>query len=255
MLCYAMLCRSRLCNNFLAQSLHNASIRLSYLHFHASTALHCRCSPLPVSRVITLLREIPRRLLARLQLLQIVPTSRHIASRLVKALRELRCIRRARSAGSLLAVDARLAVVEACIHGLGIRIGRVLLVGLVVVGLCWGGSFWRRGRTAAEESTDCVADGGADCYATWDLLVFRLGEGWMHEVERTQLLMPSGQTSPGIAGLLGRLAPEHGLEVVQLWSCHAVAVAEVREMGVQVRMGEMELGRRHRCVLLLNVAL
>ena len=81
-------------------------------------------------------------------------------------MRELRCIRRARSAGRLLAVAARLAVVEACVHGLGVRIGRVLLVGLVVVGLCWGGSFWRRGRTAAEEPADCVADGGADCYAT-----------------------------------------------------------------------------------------
>lgn len=72
---------------------------------------------------------------------------------------------------------------------------------------------------------------------------------------RTQLLMPSGRTSRGTAGPLGRLAPEHGLEVVRWWSCHAVAVAEVREMGVQVQMGEMELCRRHRCVLLLNVAL
>lgn len=53
----------------------------------------------------------------------------------------------------------------------------------------------------------------------------------------------------------GRLAPEHGLGVARWWSCHAVVVAEVREMGVQVQMGEMELYRRRRCVHLLNVAL
>ena len=155
---------------------------------------------------IASLRKTPRRLLARLQLLQIVPTSRHVASGLVKALRELRRIRCTGPAGRLLAVAARLAVVKACIHGLGVRIGGVLLVGLVVVGLCWGGGFGRRRRSAAEEPADCMADGGAHCYATGGLLVFGLAERrWMQGVRTYAAVDAIWPNKPGdwVAGAAG----------------------------------------------------
>lgn len=65
--------------------------------------------------------------------------------------------------------------------------------------------------------------------------------------------MPFGRRDQE-TGLPGRGLAERGREVVRWWSCHAAAaVAEVRELGVQVQTGETQLGR-HRCVLLLNVA-
>lgn len=92
----------------------------------------------PPTRIPSLLGVVPSCLLACLQLLEIVTAGRHVTSRLVKALCEFRCVSRTRPT-CLLAVAAGLAVVEASVHGLGVRVGRVLLVGLVVVGLGWSG--------------------------------------------------------------------------------------------------------------------
>ena len=124
-----------------------------------------------IDRKLDLLRIVPRRLLARLQLLQIIPTSAHVTTSLVEALRELRRIRRTRS--RRLVLIRALAVVHPRVHRLGIRIGAVLLVGSLLVGRGGSGFLGRRGA-AAEEAADCVADGRSDCDAAVGLLVLSL---------------------------------------------------------------------------------
>lgn len=97
-----------------------------------------------------------RRLLTRLQLIQIPPADIHIPLILRHAVGILLDIHRAGPTSRRLAVVGGRAVVEARVHGAaGLCVGiRGLLVLL--------GSGGRLGGAAAEEAADCVPDGGAD---------------------------------------------------------------------------------------------
>lgn len=87
-------------------------------------------------------------LLTRLQLIQIPATDRQAALILIHALSEIRNLRRTRLRLRLL-----------------VRLVRSVLFLLLREILVVGGRCGLLG-TAAEEPTDRVADGGADCYAT-----------------------------------------------------------------------------------------
>lgn len=127
MLCYAGLFY------LFGPSLRNASTNLHSRTYASPTLPSAHSFPFPSS-----LRVIPRRLLTRLQLLEVEPTSAHITPGFIKALRELCRVRRTRSARLLLPVAALAAVVEAVVHGLGVCIDGILLV---VVGLDRRGCF------------------------------------------------------------------------------------------------------------------
>lgn len=133
MLCYAMQKLSNLISDpIAAQCIRQPSL------VHSALLQGLQASIYLPTRILGSLGVVPSCLLACFQLLEIVTAGRHVTSRLVKALCKLRCVSRTRST-CLLAVAASLAVVEASVHGLGVSVGRVLLVGLVVVGLGWSG--------------------------------------------------------------------------------------------------------------------
>jgi hypothetical protein len=142
-----MLCSIVYASLFWYPSLRNASFPLAV---HPSFL----CSPpfVPSPSFISLLAVIPRRLLTRLQLLQIEPTRPHVPTRLIEARRKFRCIRRT-GTGLLVLIAVALALaVEVVVHWL--RVG-ILLVGRLL-------GFFRCGLgrpAAAEEPPDCVSDG------------------------------------------------------------------------------------------------
>ena len=165
-----------------------------------------------------LLRIIPGRLLASLQLLKVVPTSAHITTRLVETLGELRRIGRTRS--RRLVLVAALAVVQARVHRLSVRVRAVVLVGGLVVGL--SGSFLGGRAAAAEEPADGMSNGRADCNAAEVVLVS---------------------------------SRETGMDVVGLRSCGSHLSEEARRLtclgGRLLRAGWRWRGGRHASLLLL----